>query len=96
MVQTGFFPSASGDSIDRFYKVTHHCSVTGDNASFFAAYPAKWAATSCGTNRKYNHPENPPKTEIDKMVMPFGRHRITRYEKRTLGYEISDAGISEI
>ena len=59
----------------RFYKVTHHCSYTGDDAPFLNAFNPTDAATSCAEYNKYNHPHSPPKGAIDKITR--GRHGLT-------------------
>jgi beta-lactamase superfamily II metal-dependent hydrolase len=59
----------------RFYKVTHHCSRTGNDGPFLNTFNPTEAATSCALYNKYNHPHSPPKGVIDRITR--GRHRFT-------------------
>lgn len=47
-----------------FYKVTHHCSDTGNDPAFFNKFPFIHAATSCSISNRYGHPHRPPEPII--------------------------------
>jgi len=73
LVTDGSFPNGNREC--RFYKVSHHCSRTGDNATFFQTFNPSAAVTSYGRGNTHKHPHNPPKVTIDNMTN--GNHRLT-------------------
>jgi competence protein ComEC len=83
---------AADDVLQRLYKVTHHCSRTGNDRNFFAHFPANWAATSCSAHNKYGHPHSPPRETIDALTAgsaPPGSHALTSETKRTISYQLT-------
>lgn len=44
----------------RYYKVSHHGSITGDCPTFFSNFQPNWSIISCGKNNRYKHPHCPP------------------------------------
>jgi len=66
---------AGGEEAYRFYKVTHHCSRTGNDGAFFETFPPTDAVTSCASTNRYNHPHNPPRDVITRLT--GGRHEFT-------------------
>jgi beta-lactamase superfamily II metal-dependent hydrolase len=66
---------AAADDAYRFYKVTHHCSRTGNDEAFFETFPPTDAVTSCASTNRYNHPHNPPREVITRLTS--GRHDFT-------------------
>jgi beta-lactamase superfamily II metal-dependent hydrolase len=80
LVQDSFF---SGVGLERFYKVTHHCSATGDDSALLTHFSANDAVTSCSQMNRYGHPHNPPERRITENTIrayPWGCHRMTYRE----------------
>lgn len=50
----------------RVYKVAHHCSRTGDDASFFSAYDPNLSLTSCAKRNRYGHPHPEPEKKLNR------------------------------
>ncbi|MFA7237370.1 MAG: hypothetical protein WC058_10940, partial [Phycisphaeraceae bacterium] len=87
LVNTRFFKGGSY----RLYKVTHHCSATGDNSDLFSRFCPNDAATSCGASNRFGHPCNPPESTINNLVAsatPRGTHEITCRANRDLTYQL--------
>lgn len=59
-----------------FYKVTHHCSKTGNLPALLSAIDPCTAATSCAKSNRYGHPDPSAKALIDSLTGP-GLHRFT-------------------
>jgi competence protein ComEC len=77
LIQDPFF---GGNIMKRFYKVTHHCSATGDDSAFLAGFVANEAVTSCSRANRYRHPHDPPERRIaanTRAARPQGYHRKT-------------------
>ena len=75
----------------RFYKVTHHCSRTGDDSGLFSQFPPNHAATSCSNGNRYGHPHDPPEGilhHLTALAVPAGTHDIT-CKKGDLRYDIT-------
>lgn len=70
LINTDFFSGLNGDS-KLYYKVSHHCSLTGYHRQFFNNYQANHSVTSCGSGNRYGHPHDPPKGLF------MGQHEIT-------------------
>ena len=88
LVHDSFF---DGDMASRFYKVTHHCSRTGDDDVFLRGFMANNAVTSCSRVNRYGHPHNPPEQKIAanaRASPPRGRHRKTYEEDMVLTYAL--------
>lgn len=64
----------------RLYKVTHHCSRTGDVPRFLKSFPAQDSVTSCGAQNRYGHPHDPP----DAKLKSVGKHWKTFKDKRLI------------
>ena len=83
-VGTRFF---AGKASYRLYKVTHHCSNTGDDQQLFDGYQFNDAATSCSTTNRYGHPHDPPESIISMACQQqAGVHAVTCHAKNDLHY----------
>jgi hypothetical protein len=61
-----------------FYKVTHHCSETGDDGALLGNLDPDWAATSCALHNKFGHPYTPLKNRLDDSTLTHsGGHLLT-------------------
>ncbi len=80
----------TAEDVKRFYKVTHHCSRTGIDAELFRLFPPNDAVTSCSKKNRYEHPHNPPLTNITQMTAALaGTHKITFKESKPIEYTIN-------
>jgi competence protein ComEC len=48
----------------RYYKVSHHGSITGYDQTLFQDYPSTHAVISCGLGNSYGHPHRPIPTNL--------------------------------
>ncbi|MDD3357327.1 MAG: hypothetical protein PHP72_10470 [Dysgonamonadaceae bacterium] len=55
-------------SLERYYKVTHHCSHTGFNAGFLDQYKPHHAFTSCSNGNRYGHPDPVTRDKLDSIT----------------------------
>jgi hypothetical protein len=70
------------------YKVTHHCSRTGDCDDLLDSIKPVYAATSCARENRYDHPHTPPRDRIDRLTKDCGgRHALT-FEDGDLSYSL--------
>lgn len=85
----GQAPLATTGATRRFYKVSHHCSATGNDPGFFQIFPPRDAATSCAMWNRYGHPHTPPSNVIAGICRSQGgTHRITCQARTDLQYVI--------
>lgn len=80
LVNTDFFSGLS-DNSKLYYKVSHHCSLTGYHQPFFNNYRANHSVTSCGLGNRYGFPHDPP----DGLFI--GRHEITCSDSKKRVYK---------
>jgi competence protein ComEC len=77
----------------RFYKVTHHCSRTGDDPVLLSGFMANDSVTSCSKANRFGHPHDPPEQRITMNAsqnFPPGQHRKTFEQQRLfLSYELT-------
>jgi len=59
-----------------FYKVTHHCSVTGIYGTFPTSFQPTTAVTSCSANNRYGFPHERTYNVLDHLTMK-GHNLIT-------------------
>lgn len=69
------------------YKVTHHCSATGNDPTLFGLIHPSEAATSCAATNRYDHPNKVTRLAIDRLVAP-GLHRFTFNHKMSIAYSL--------
>jgi len=55
-------------SLERYYKVTHHCSRTGYDADFLDRYAPHHAYTSCSNGNRYGHPNPVTRVKLDSIT----------------------------
>jgi len=67
------------------YKVTHHCSATGNDPNLFKLLQPTDAATSCAAKNRYGHPELNTQNLIDGLVYP-GKHLLTFKHRYPITY----------
>jgi len=59
---------ASSKLPNKIYKVTHHCSLTGDHDPFLNEFLPTRAATSCALKNRYGFPHDPPRSKINRLT----------------------------
>jgi len=74
---------ASIKDLTKYYKVTHHCSKTGNDPGFLMRYRPDYAFTSCSTRNRYGHPD--PCTRMLLNCVTNGSHLITcEYKQKSV------------
>lgn len=72
--------------LERYYKVTHHCSHTGYDANFLGNYHPNHAFTSCSNGNRYGHPDPVTRVELDRIT---NDHVITwKHKRKSIDREI--------
>ncbi|OQC17894.1 MAG: ComEC family competence protein [Firmicutes bacterium ADurb.Bin080] len=73
-------------NLERYYKVTHHCSHTGYDANFLGNYHPKYAFTSCSNGNRYGHPDPVTRVHLDRIT---NEHVITwKHKRKSIDREI--------
>lgn len=81
ITRTYFVPNLQKD---KYYKVSHHCSISGYNNKFLQRYNPSHSVTSCGLGNRYGHPHNPPLADINLI----SNHQITYKTLNKISYTI--------
>lgn len=70
----------SSTADNRFYKVTHHCSKTGDGDNLLALLAATRCVTSCGRVNRFGHPHRPPSCKLCDHTLTYDADSPTTFE----------------
>ncbi len=74
------------------YKVTHHCSSTGDCDELLGSIEPTFATTSCARQNHYRHPHTPPRDRIDAITRRFGGRHAFTFREGDLCYQLDGTG----